>query len=96
VLTDPISALKASTGWIEVETVTEAEVVLTFKGYAPVLQVRVLKSGLVKYLYISPKSLATVLEEMRRSNGNKFVGLKFRFRKESEDKASQYIVEKIE
>ena len=90
--TDP---LRPGTGWIEVEAVSEADVLLTFKGYAPILPVRVIKSGLVKYLFISAKSLSTALEEMRKKNKNKFVGLRFRLRKESEEKMSPYIVEKI-
>ena len=93
--TEPLTSLKAGTGWIEVEVVAEADVILTFKGYAPVLEVKVIKSGLVKHLYIGAKSLATALEEMRRHNKNKFLGLRFRFKKESEEKMSPYIVEKI-
>ena len=93
--TESLSSLKAGTGWIEVEVVAEADVMLTFKGYAPFLQVKVIKSGLVKILYIGAKSLATALEEMRRDNKSKFLGLKFRFKKESEEKMSSYIVEKI-
>ncbi len=93
--TEPLTTLKAGTGWIEVEVVAEADVVLTFKGYAPVLSVKVTKSGLVKHLYIGAKSLATRLEEMRRKNKNKFVGLKFRFKKESEESMSQYVVEEV-
>ena len=93
--TEPLSSLKAGTGWIEVEAVAEADVVLTFRGYAPVLQVKVIKSGLVKQLYIGAKTLATVLEEMRKRNKNKFRGIRFRFRKESEEKMSSYIVEEL-
>lgn len=94
-ITDSLTPLKAGTGWIEVEAVSEAEVILTFKGYAPVLQVKVIKSGLVKHIFIGSKSLATALEEMRKNNKGEFLGLRFRFKKESEDKMSPYIVEKI-
>ncbi len=93
--TESLTSLKAGTGWIEVEVVAEADVILTFRGYAPVLQVKVIKSGLVKHLYIGAKSLAAALEEMRRKNKNKFLGLRFRFKKESEETMSPYIVEKI-
>ena len=88
--TDP---LKPGTGWIEVEAVSEPDVLLTFKGYAPILPVRVIKSGLVKHLFIGAKSLSTALEEMRKKN--MFVGLRFRLKKESEEQMSSYIVEKI-
>jgi len=87
--------LKPGTAWIEVEAVAEADVLLTFKGYAPILPVKVIKSGLVKHLFISAKSLSTALEEMRKKNKNQFVGLRFRLKKESEEKMSPYIVEKI-
>ncbi len=90
--TDP---LKPGTGWIEVEAVSEPNVLLTFKGYAPILPVRVIKSGLVKHLFISAKSLSIALEEMRKNNKDKFVGLRFRLKKESEEQMSSYIVEKI-
>jgi len=88
--TDP---LKPGTGWIEVEAVTEPDVLPTFKGYVPILPVRVIKSGLVKHLFITAKSLSTALEEMRKKN--MFVGLRFRLKKESEEQMSSYIVEKI-
>jgi hypothetical protein len=90
--TDP---LRPGTGWIEVEAVSEPDVLLTFKGYAPILPVRVIKSGLIKHLFISAKSLSTALEEMRKKNKNKFLGLRFRLKKESEEQMSSYIVEKI-
>ena len=32
--------LKVGTGWIELEIISEPDVVLTFKGYAPILQVK--------------------------------------------------------
>jgi len=93
---DPLDSIKAGTGWIDVQAVSEADVVLTFKGYAPILRVKVIKSGLVKQIYISSKSMATALEEMRKKNNGNFIGIKFRFRKESDEKMAPYIVESIE
>ena len=46
-------------------------------------------------LYISAKSLATNLERLRKENGDKFTGLKFFLRKESNEKLAQYVVEQI-
>jgi len=89
------ASLKAGTGWIEVEVVSEPDVLLTFKGYAPILRVKVVKSGLVKHIFIGAKSLANELERMRKANSGRFVGLRFRFKKESHETMSPYIVEEI-
>ena len=37
---ETLPALKVGIGWIELEIISEPDVVLTFKGYAPILQVR--------------------------------------------------------
>ena len=58
--------LKVSTGWIELETISEPDVILTFKGYAPILRVRKLRTNVEFILYISAKSLAEPLEELRK------------------------------
>jgi hypothetical protein len=89
------TSLKAGTGWIEVEVVSEPDVLLTFKGYAPILRVKVIKSGLVKHVFIGAKSFANSLEEMRKRNKGRFLGLRFRFKKESEETMSPYVVEEI-
>ena len=39
-------SLKVSTGWIELEIISEPDVVLTYKGYAPILRVRKLEQML--------------------------------------------------
>lgn len=93
---DSLDSIKAGTGWIEVQVISEVDVALTFKGYAPILRVKIIKSGLVKQIYISSKSMATALEELRRKNNGKFLGIKFRFRKESDEKMAAYILESIE
>ena len=49
--------LKVSTGWIELEIISEPDVLLTFKGYAPILRCpRQLNNDLEYILYISAKS----------------------------------------
>ena len=63
---EDLPSLKVSTGWIELEIVSEPDVVLTFKGYAPILRVRKSRTGVEYILYISAKSLAEPLEELRK------------------------------
>ena len=92
---ETLVTLKIGTGWIGVTVVSEAEVVLSFKGYAPVLKVEVIQSGLIKQLFIGSKSLATSLEGMRQKNGGRFIGLKFRLKKESDEKMSPYVLEAL-
>jgi hypothetical protein len=90
-----IASLKVGTAWTELEVASEPDVVLTFRGYAPVLEVRVVQSGLIKHLYISAKSLSVELENLRRQNKGAFKGLRFRLRKESADQTAPYVLESI-
>ena len=93
---DKLDTLKVNTGWINIEIVSESDAQLTFKGYAPIIKVKVEKSGLVKMLYISAKSLAEKLEPLRQDNKGRFTGLRLKIRKESEDRFASYLVEKVE
>ena len=86
-------SLKVGTGWIELEIISEPDVVLTFKGYAPILQVREISTGSEYRFYISAKSLADPLEKLRKDNGDIFEGIQFRVRKESMDKMAKYEVD---
>ena len=87
--------LKAGTGWIELEVVSEADAFLTVRGYAPVLYVRKVRTGVSYQLYISAKSLADPLEALRGDNGGVFSGIRLRIRKASTDRMSKYEVEAI-
>lgn len=84
------SFLKVSTEWIELEILSEPDVVITFHGYAPFLQVRNMKTAVEYRFYISAKSLAASLEELRNNNNGNFTGIKFRVRKESMDRMAKY------
>lgn len=68
------------------------DVVPTFKGYAPVLPVKVDLTGLEYVLYISSKSLTDALEPLRAANKGSFAGLKFSVRKSSDDQFAGYEV----
>lgn len=93
---EDLPSLKVSTGWIELEIVSDPDVVLTFKGYAPILRVRNSRTGLEYILYISAKSLAEPLEELRKNNDGVFRGIHLRIRKESMEKISKYVIEVME
>ena len=85
-----LPSLKVSTGWISIEVLGEPDVLLTFKGYAPVLPVKNVRTGLDYNLYISAKSLAEDLETFRQDNGGGFTGLKLEVKKEGVEKFSKY------
>jgi hypothetical protein len=85
-----IPTLKISTDWIQLIVIGEPDVMITFKGYAPVLPVKLIKNGLDYYMYISAKSLSEKLEPLRQNNNGLFNNLKLSIRKTSEDKFSTY------
>lgn len=83
---------KVGTEWEEMEITSEPYVVFTRRGYTPAVNVAI-KDGKEEHrLYISAKSLSEQVEELRKSNGGNFIGLKFKLKKEAEDKFSPYIV----
>ena len=89
-------SLKVSTGWIELEIISEPDVVLTFKGYAPILQVRKISNNLEYIFYISARSLGESLETLRKNNDGLFNGIQFRVRKTDATQMAPYEVEALE
>lgn len=88
-----IPALKVGVGWIDLEVISEPDVVLTFKGYAPILRVRKLSNDLEYILYISAKSLGEPLEKLRENNSGVFGGIQFRVRKKDATPMAPYEIE---
>ncbi len=86
------SNLKVGVDWVSVEVVSEPYVVMGFRGYAPVVDVTGPTGK--QMLYISSKSISEGLDPLVQANGGKFLGLKLRLRKESEDRMAAYAVEK--
>jgi hypothetical protein len=84
--------LKVGTDWIPVEISSEPYVVMTIRGFAPVVDVKTPQGDFI--LYISSKSMSDGLVPLLEKTDGKFNGLKFRVKKESEDKMARYIVEK--
>lgn len=96
-LIDNPPQLPVGTGWIELEIVSESDVILGFRGgYSPILKIRKSRTGVEYILYISAKSLAEPLEELRKNNGGVFKGIHLRIRKESMEKTSKYEIEVME
>lgn len=85
--------VKVGVEWISVEIVSEPYVVMTIRGYAPVVDVTGGPDG-KQILYISSKSMSTGLEPLVQANAGKFTGLKVRLRKETDDRMAPYVVEK--
>ncbi len=82
--------LKVGIGWVTITVTGPVDVMAGFKGYAPIVPVKVDKTGLEYILYISAKSLTEQLEPLRKHNGDQFTGLKFSIRKESKDRMAKY------
>ena len=55
---DSVPSLKVGTGWIELEIVSEPDVVLTFKGYAPILRVQNSRTGL-EYMLLNHREVVS-------------------------------------
>lgn len=82
--------LRVSTKWIELEVISDADVILTTFGYTPFLRVQEINTGTEYRFYISAKSLGAPLEELRKNNNGNFKGIRFSVRKESIEKMSKY------
>ena len=84
--------LKVGTEWISVEVQSEPYVVMTIRGFAPVVDAKTPGGDFM--IYISSKSMSDGLVPLIEAQDGKFTGIKFRVKKESEDKMARYIVEK--
>ena len=84
--------LKVGVNWVVADVVSEPTVVMSMRGYAPVVDVKTPEGDFI--LYISSKSISEGLDPLVQANGGKFAGLKLRLRKETEDRMAPYIVEK--
>ena len=84
--------LKVGVNWVATEIVSEPFVVMSIRGYAPVVDVKTPEGEFI--LYISSKSISEGLDPLVQANGGKFSGLKLRLRKETEDRMAPYLVEK--
>ena len=90
-----LPSLKVGVGWIDIVVTSEPNLSLTIRGYAPTLKVRVPKTGLEYEWYVSAKSIAEPLEELRERNGGRFQGIRLRVRKDSMERTALYRVEPV-
>ena len=88
-------SLKVGPDWVEILVIGPVDVVRTFRGYAPILPIRDIQTGLEYILYISAKSLMEPLEPLRAGNSGQFDGLRFEVRKQSTDKMAPYEIRDI-
>jgi len=75
-----------------IQIVSEAAVIFTNWGYAPVVEAVDLHNDLHFLVMIGARSIAAALEPLRNGNGGSFVGLRIEIQKESEDRSSKYII----
>lgn len=91
---EKLEYLMITTDAVVVMIVSEPRVVMTYRGYAPVVEVKVEGEDTKRLMYINSKSISTTLESLKNENGGKFTDIKIRIRKESNDKFAKYIIDK--
>ena len=88
-------ALKVTVDKVVVSFTSNPFVVYTFRGYAPVVNVRT-ESGENRTLYISSKSISDQLHNVVLKNNDEWSGLTVRIWKESADRFAKYMVEELD
>ena len=89
---EKLPVLRVSTDPVRIRIETEADVIMTFRGYAPVVTVTILETGEKNMLYISARSLSQELEKRRERNDGRFTGLELTISKESDARTAQYVI----
>jgi len=84
--------MRIGTGWQELEILSDPFVIFTRRGYAPVIEVKVLRSGLPQVLFVSAVSLSEQLEKIKEERGS-LVGARVRIRKQDASQFAPYEVE---
>jgi hypothetical protein len=88
---------RASTTWTALEVLSEPYVLLTFRGYTAAIEVLELDTNKRFELLLGGiKSIAEGMEPIRKANGGRFTGMKFRIKKEGFEQTSPYLVEAFE
>ncbi|MFC1588222.1 hypothetical protein ACFL54_07925 [Planctomycetota bacterium] len=90
-----LTPLRIKSEWVELEAIGEPFVELTMRGYAPLLPVRDMSTDEECKVFINASSFGKKLEPMRQDNGGQFTGLKFRVKKESDERTAPYVVEPV-
>ncbi len=88
-------ALKVTPDKIKLTFTSEPFVVYTFRGYAPVVNVKT-GAGEQRTLYISSKSVSDQLHNVVLKNNDEWKDLTVRIWKESADRFAKYLVEELD
>lgn len=86
---------RVSPKWRKLKIISEPYVILNNFGYQPAVDILVEDKSIKQFLYISPKSLAKPLDELKIKNDNKFTGIQIKIKKTSAEKTATYEIEKI-
>ena len=90
---EDLEVLKVDTEIVKLRIFGEPYVVYTSFGYQAAIDVWHIKKKRKLRLYLSAKSLASQLEEIRRTNGlQAFTGIEFWIKKASSKRASPYVL----
>ena len=93
---EELPRLTIGTNEIELEVISEPFVEIGFrKSYVPCIAVKSIYNNLQYKLIISAASIGEMLEPMRINNDNRFEGLKFSIKRESEERMAKYILSEI-
>lgn len=76
-----------------IQILSEPCLTFTRRGYQPIVRVMHKKTKREYILFISSRSLAEQVEQMRVENNGQFTGLEFWIRKTSYDRMAPYVVE---
>ena len=91
----PRDKFKPGTKPVAVEIVSEPYIIVTRRGYAPMITIRVNNTMVEQALLIGSVSITNALEELRAKNNGSLKGLKFEISKESADQMAKYIVKPV-
>ena len=90
---DEVEILKVDTEAVRIRLMSEPYVVCNSFGYQPAIDIWHIKKKRAYRLYLSARSLATQLEQIRSNNGlTHFTGIEFWINKVSDQRTSPYVV----
>jgi hypothetical protein len=93
--TDRSPTLKVGTEWMEIEIRSDPFVVPTRFGYAPVVEVELLREGKVYTWFIKAASIAEKLEPVRMAHGS-LEGVQVRVCRETAEQTAKYLIEDVD
>jgi len=92
---EKLPTFRCTTEFANLKIISEPYVVLTNRGYAPVVDVENMQDNTKYQFYIQALSIAKKIDELRRENSENFSGIAIKVKKESNDKFAPYVIEKV-